>query len=370
MDICVPDTTDWACYGTMEEVEELDPVIRETAEKFAWTALSRLTGFRLSLCPVTIQPCARRCSPPVWETAVVGVSDTFAPFLRDGRWYNACGCSAPDTCRCTSLPEVVLPSEASGPLVVKVGGAVVDPSAYRVENGNRLVRIDGGTWPLCPDDATPTGPPTWGPETVAGDADPFVEGEAFATATRVGDVVTYTITGTLTTNYGGATFLFSEPFQAPYEYHIEQDWPLEIGGYETGRVFVTARDTVTDHPLNYTGRHYANPTSVEPNPATTGPFEVTYYPGVGPDELLSYAAGMLAAEYYKSCQGKECRLPANITGITRQGVSFQVAADAFGQGLSGIREVDDIVAIYNPFRLQVPPRVMSPSTRRSRMRTA
>lgn len=256
MSFCYPDTTDWGCAFTVQEVESLDPALREQAEMFAWAALARLTGFRLSLCAVTIQPCARRCSPPVWETAVVGVSDTFAPFLRNGRWYNACGCTSQDSCRCTSLPEVILPTEASGPLVVKVGNAVVDPSAYRVENGNRLVRTDGGAWPMCPDDT--------------------------------GD----------------------------------------------------------------------------------GPFEVSYYPGVGPDDLLATAAGLLAVEYYKSCQGKECRLPANITGITRQGVSFQIAADAFGQGLSGIREVDDIVAIYNPFRLQVPPRVMSPSTRRSRMRTA
>lgn len=256
MEICIPDTTNWSCYGTPEQVGELDADLKEISEQFAWAALARLTGFRLSLCAVTIEPCAVRCSPPVWITAHVGVSETFTPFLQGGKWYNSCGCTSRGACRCVDLPEIILPSEASGPITVTVGGSVLDPTAYRVENGNRLVRTDGGRWPICPDDT--------------------------------GD----------------------------------------------------------------------------------GPFTVSYYPGVGPDELLSYAAGLLAAEYYKSCKGEECRLPSNVTDVSRQGLQFRIPADAFASGLSGIREVDDVVAIYNPYRLRTPSRVMSPSTRRARMRTA
>lgn len=260
--ICYPDTTDWSCYGDDDVVSDLDPNLRMLSEQFAWAALARLTGFRLSLCPVTVRPCAARCNPSAWIEAPVGLSGSgaFQPFISGGRWFNSCGCSRPGSCSCTVIQEIALPGEVSGPITVRIDGAMLEASAYRVDNGNRLVRQDGEAWPICQDMNLPDG--------------------------------------------------------------------------------------------------------------EVGTFSISYYPGLGPDALLSSAAGILAAEYYKSCQGKDCRLPSNVIGVTRQGVQFQIAADSFGSGLSGIREVDDIVGIYNPFRLKVPPRVMSPDRRGARMRTA
>jgi hypothetical protein len=105
-------------------------------------------------------------------------------------------------------------------------------------------------------------------------------------------------------------------------------------------------------------------------PTEPNTFEVQYYPGVGPDEQLSYAAGLLALEWVKACAGKDCRLPSGVTQVTRQGVSFSIPAGVFDDGLSGIREVDAVTAVYNPNRLRTPPRVLTPSKMKGRVRTA
>lgn len=255
MTMCYPATADWSCAGTPAEIADLNPAIKERSEMLAWNSLARLTGFRLSLCPTTVRPCATGCNPGIWTTAPVNGWTGYGPYISGGIWYNACGCR-PNACSCTTVQELVLPDpEVSGPIVVTLNGAVMDTSAYRVDNGNRLVRQDGEAWPLCQD-------------------------------------------------------------------------------------------------MN----------------AAIPEFSVSYYAGVGPDDALNFAAGMLAAEWYKACQGRDCRLPSTITQVVRQGVTFTIPS--FDSGTSGILEVDNIVANYNPFHLKVPSRVISPDSLRARRRTA
>lgn len=261
MAMCYPDTTDWSCALTDTEIAGLDPAKKARAEALAWSSLQRLTGFRLALCPIVIRPCAARCTPSVWVEAPVTGFPGDGPFIRGGQWFNSCGCQSSSTCDCGFAQEIILPAqEVSGPIVVKVNGGTLAPTAYRVDNGNRLIRTDGGTWPLCQDPTLPD------------DAE-----------------------GTMT---------------------------------------------------------------------------VSYYPGIAADELLSFAAGILAVEWYKACDGKACRLPDGATRVTRQGITFEVPSDMFTGGLSGIREVDNIVGQYNPFRLTMPSSVFSPDAgRRGRVRT-
>jgi hypothetical protein len=46
---------------------------------------------------------------------------------------------------------------------VQIDGEVLDPSAYRVDNGRLLVRQDGGRWPTCQDMGAALGEDdTWG----------------------------------------------------------------------------------------------------------------------------------------------------------------------------------------------------------------
>lgn len=259
MAMCYPDSTDWGCALTPEEIAALDPAVKARSEMLAWTTLQRLTGFRLAICPVAVRPCAARCNPGVWMEATVSGFPSDGPYISQGRWYNACGCTSSTTCDCGPISEVILPVAEATVTGITIDGGTLDPTAYRVDNGNRLVRTDGGAWPLC------------------------------------------------------------------------QNMSLDSG---------------------------------------EGVFEVTYYPGLAPDAALSFAAGLLAVEWYKACNGNDCRLPSGATRIQRQGISFEVPADMFSSGLSGIREVDAIVAAYNPYRLVTPSAVFSPDARKvGRVRT-
>jgi len=98
-----------------------------------------------------------------------------------------------------------------------------------------------------------------------------------------------------------------------------------------------------------------------------GTFSVTFLNSYPVDDLGEYAVGVLAAEFAKACIGGKCRLPSGVTQITRQGVSMTVNAGAFPDGLTGIREVDAFIALWNPTPIREAPRVWSPDLRTPRV---
>lgn len=100
------------------------------------------------------------------------------------------------------------------------------------------------------------------------------------------------------------------------------------------------------------------------SPGTLG---ITYVPGIIPDSAGLGAAGVLACEYTKACQGGKCRLPSSVTNIARQGVSFTLSAGMFLEG-TGIREVDAWIDSVNPGRLRRPSLVWSPDLPAARHR--
>jgi hypothetical protein len=53
-------------------------------------------------------------------------------------------------------------------------------------------------------------------------------------------------------------------------------------------------------------------------------------------------------EFAKACTGGKCRLPANVTSVSRQGVAYEIAAGTFPEGTTGIREVDAWIGLWNP----------------------
>lgn len=257
VDVCYPDGADWACAYTEEELTELDPAVKERSEALAWSTLSALIGYRLALCPVVVRPCLARCNRQTWEVAPVQ-GGTLQPFISGGEWFNACGCRPAD-CSCTALCEVIMPTPVGGIESVWMDGAPLDPSAYRVDNSNRLIRTDGDCWPSC------------------------------------------------------------------------QDMTLTS--------------------------------------ADEGSFVVHYYPNLAPNDLLRYAAGVLATEFYKACTGKNCRLPNGVTNVSRQGISMEISSGLFPGGGTGIREVDAVIRIYNPSGLTANARVLSPDSPRARVQT-
>ena len=267
VDICYPEGTDWTCAYTPEEFAELNQAVVERSEALAWSVLSALTGYRVSICPVTIRPCSKRCSIGTWDVAPVNDAhfagapggSPFAPFISGGNWYNACGCAGPSDCSCTSLCEVIMPNEVGSITEVWLDGAVLPSTAYRVDDGRKVVLVNGDCFPACQD--------------------------------------------------------------------------MSINDPAQGGVWIT------------------------------------YYPGVAPNDLLRYAAGVLAAEFYLACSGKECRLPNGVTSIVRSGMSMTVQTGLFSDNVTGITEVDAIIRIYNPYGLKSRPRVMSPDRARGRINT-
>jgi hypothetical protein len=166
--ICTPDGTDWSCAYTPEElaVMRADPIIAAVmarSESLAWMTLAALTADQVGTCPITVRPCKAGCrNSDTYLTAPVGLSGhyagvyagraTFAPYINgQGVWVNSCGCGSANDCSCAALCEAILPGPVGDITEVLLDGAVLDPTAYRVDNGNRLVRIDGDCWPACQD---------------------------------------------------------------------------------------------------------------------------------------------------------------------------------------------------------------------------
>lgn len=89
-------------------------------------------------------------------------------------------------------------------------------------------------------------------------------------------------------------------------------------------------------------------------------FVVTYARGVPVPPSGQVAAGQLAIEFLRACAGGNCRLPARIQSLTRQGVSMQATATTIGDGLTGINEVDNWIHSVNPNKLSQPVRVWTP----------
>lgn len=160
-DFCWP--VDTSCVAGWDDYSS---AVQNRAVALAAQSLRVLTAFRVGGCPVTIRPCRQRCTPTTWRTypAVWGGygSSPWFPVYAGGNWLNiACGLHL-GGCGCTTIHQLDLPLPVGSIEEVKVDGAVLDPSAYRLDSGGRLLRIDGEGWPLCQDmEAADTEVGTW-----------------------------------------------------------------------------------------------------------------------------------------------------------------------------------------------------------------
>ena len=130
--------------GNPPEGASLEDVRR--AELLATAALRHLTLGRVGGEPITVMPCARTCCNPRFE-----VGRTFFPIMLDNGMYGNCFCGF--DCRCSDAPTVLLDGPVGRIDEVQVDGVILDPSEYRVEDGNRLVRLTPNQgWPPCAGD--------------------------------------------------------------------------------------------------------------------------------------------------------------------------------------------------------------------------
>lgn len=93
-----------------------------------------------------------------------------------------------------------------------------------------------------------------------------------------------------------------------------------------------------------------------------GTLAVTYAPGEALPAAGAIAAGKLAGEFVKQCQGGACVLPDQLVSLSRNGVEVQVADPQalLDAGLTGHEEVDLWIRSVNPARLHSRSKAYSP----------
>jgi hypothetical protein len=106
-------------------------------------------------------------------------------------------------------------------------------------------------------------------------------------------------------------------------------------------------------------------------PGSDDAFEVTYLRGREVPTALAAATSSLACEYAKACLGLPCRLPSRISSLSRQGVSINMVDvnDLLTHGLTGLWELDQLIAAYNPYGLKGRTRFWSPELQEGRQVT-
>lgn len=98
-----------------------------------------------------------------------------------------------------------------------------------------------------------------------------------------------------------------------------------------------------------------------------GTFSITYLNSYPVDSVGACAVASLALEFAKSFTGAgKCRLPSNVRNVNRQGVSMELVVGAFTDGVTGLREVDSYIALWNPGNLRSGARVWTPDMARNR----
>lgn len=141
--------TNYPSEATQTQIDDAE----EIATEYLWYRSKQQFG----LCSMKLRPCRKECLPsgPLifgggWPD-IPGVGTYPTPALVGGQWLNlTCG-SCTSGCSCSELSEVQLPYPVANVTEVKVDGAVLPPTAYRVDNWELLVRVDGGQWPTCND---------------------------------------------------------------------------------------------------------------------------------------------------------------------------------------------------------------------------
>lgn len=130
---------------------------------------------------------------------------------------------------------------------------------------------------------------------------------------------------------------------------------VSVGGVDVPEARYTLQGDVLyldrDWPSQDLGRPLGEP----------GTWSVTYERGLPVPPGVDRLTGLLAAEFDKACSGdSKCRLPRQVTAMTRQGVSYQMydPATIYANGKTGLAEVDMWLAAINPYHLMQRPVVL------------
>lgn len=92
-----------------------------------------------------------------------------------------------------------------------------------------------------------------------------------------------------------------------------------------------------------------------------GTFSVTFLNAYPVDNTGAVAAAYLAMEFARACKPKgKCTLPRGVVNVVRNGISFDIEAGLFPNGLTGIDLVDAFIEAWNPDHRTQQTRVWAP----------
>ncbi|CAL9613544.1 hypothetical protein SUDANB1_05677 [Streptomyces sp. enrichment culture] len=150
--VCEPwGPLDMSCCSNLPEdvTDEQLAKWQMIATRVLWALSGRRVG---PSCPYVVRPCRKACLDGYgWFIDRRPGADGLYPYIVDGQWYNASPCGCTSDCSCTELCEIYLPGPVYDIVSVQQGELTLpnDGTSYRVDNGNTLVRVDGGCWPDC-----------------------------------------------------------------------------------------------------------------------------------------------------------------------------------------------------------------------------
>lgn len=155
-----------------EELPVTSAAISGIAVTMATEILWAKSGRQFDSCSLTLRPCRKDCYGGSWPFggSWLMYGDQWPyPYNYAGQWFNA-GCGGcPGDCSCTVLHKVELPMYVSSITQIKIDGAVLAPSAYKIMDYRTLLRVDGSEWPRCNDlNLADTELNTWSIELVVG----------------------------------------------------------------------------------------------------------------------------------------------------------------------------------------------------------
>jgi hypothetical protein len=159
--------------GCCPDWDTYDASLQTAAAEYGAFTVWAATGRRFGVCPRTVRPCGKTCS----NQGIYGYywsEGTWMPYILNGEWRNfMCGCGC-----CQPACQVWLPGPVASITSVTLDGSVVDPSTYRVDNGQWLVRTHDASvddcWPVCQDYNLDTGTNTFFVEYMQGYAVPSI----------------------------------------------------------------------------------------------------------------------------------------------------------------------------------------------------
>ena len=134
-----------ACCGDLALDSDNTADVEEAA-LIASQILYEISGGRFSgLCgPVTVRPCRDNCSCWGGQRLEYVASGGDRWLWGGSSWGNGCGCGCLSQVKLSGYP-------VQGISQVKIDGAIVPPSEYRLDGKRNLTRKNGAFWPACQD---------------------------------------------------------------------------------------------------------------------------------------------------------------------------------------------------------------------------